>query len=95
MGRNTDIRESVEAELSYDPLVDAKDITVENLGGDVTLVGTVRSYPQYLEAAEAAWRVAGVTNVHNHLQVALPPGDHQDDATLTTAANDALSLIHI
>ena len=91
MGRNTDIRESVEAELSYDPLVDAKDITVENLGGDVTLVGTVRSYPQYLEAAEAAWRVAGVTNVHNHLQVALPPGDHQDDATLTTAANDALA----
>ena len=91
MGRNTDIRESVEAELSYDPLVDAKDITVENLGGDVTLVGTVRSYPQYLEAAEAAWRVAGVTNVHNHLQVALPPGDHQDDATLTTAANNTLA----
>jgi osmotically-inducible protein OsmY len=86
-----DIREAVEAELSYDPLVDAEDISVENLNGYVMLSGTVRSYPQYLEAAEAAWRVAGVTKVHNHLQVALPPGDHRDDAMLTTAANDALS----
>ena len=91
MGKDTDIREAVEAELGYDPLVDAEDITVGNLGGDVALGGTVRSYPQYLEAAEAAWRVAGVTSVHNHLQVVLPPGDQRDDAMLTTAANDALA----
>ena len=42
-------------------------------------------------AAEAAWRVAGVTNVHNHLEVVLPPGDVRDDSMLTTAANDALA----
>ena len=52
MGKDTDIREAVQAELSDDPLVDAEDITVGNLGGDVALGGTVRSYPQYLEAAE-------------------------------------------
>ena len=91
MGKDTEIREAVEAELGEDPLVDVTDITVKNINGDVALDGTVANYPQYLEAAEAAWRVAGVTNVHNHLQVALPPGDHQDDATLTTAANDALA----
>jgi len=91
MGKNTDIREAVAAELGYDPLVDAKDITVENLNGGVVLGGTVANYPQYLEAAEAAWRVAGVTNVHNHLEVVLPPGDVRDDAMLTTAANDALA----
>ena len=91
MGKNTDIREAVEAELSYGPLVDATDITVNNINGDVALDGTVANYPQYLEAAEAAWRVAGVTNVHNHLEVVLPPGDVRDDAMLTTAANDALS----
>jgi osmotically-inducible protein OsmY len=89
--KNTDIREAVAAELGYDSLVDAKDITVENLNGDVVLGGTVANYPQYLEAAEAAWRVAGVTNVHNHLEVVLPPGDVRDDAMLTTAANDALA----
>jgi osmotically-inducible protein OsmY len=91
MGKNKDIREAVEAELSYDPLVDAKDITVKNINGDVALDGTVANYPQYLEAGEAAWRVAGVTNVHNHLEVVLLPGDVRDDAMLTTAVNDALA----
>ena len=43
-------------------------------------------------AVEAAWRVAGVTNVHNHLEVVLPPGEVRDDAMLTTAANDAANV---
>ncbi len=82
MGKTKDIREAVEAELSFDPLVD----------GQVALNGTVPSYPQYLEAAAAAQRVAGVTDVHNHLEVVLPPGDYRDDAMLTTSANNALTL---
>ena len=49
------------------------------------------STPQYLEAAQAAWRVAGVTEVHSHLEVVLPPGSVRDDAMLTTAANNALA----
>src|SRR5215467_10431575 len=92
MGKNKDIREAVEAELDFDPLVDAADITVRNLNGDVALNGTVPSYPQYLEAGAAAQRIDGVKNVHNHLEVMLPPGDHRDDAMLTTAANNALTL---
>jgi osmotically-inducible protein OsmY len=32
-----------------------------------------------------------VTNVHNHLEVVLPPGDYRDDAQLTTTANHALA----
>jgi osmotically-inducible protein OsmY len=92
MGKNKDIREAVEAELGFDPLVDATDITVMNMNGDVALNGTVPSYPQYLEAAAAGQRVDGVKNVHNHLEVMLPPGDYRDDAMLTTAANNALTL---
>ncbi len=92
MSKTKDIREAVEAELTFDPLVDATDITVRNINGDIALNGTVPSYPQYLEAAAAAQRVAGVRNVHNHLQVVLPDGDYRDDATLTTAANNALTL---
>jgi len=92
MGTTKDIREAVEAELAFDPLVDAADITVRNMDGEVALNGTVPSYPQYLEAAAAARRVAGVTNVHNHLAVALPDADYRDDAWLTTAANNALLL---
>src|SRR6266498_5299136 len=92
MTKTQDIRDAVELELSYDPLVDISDITVKNINGEVALNGTVPSFPQYLEAAAAARRVSGVKNVHNHLEVVLPPGDYRDDATLTTAANNALAL---
>ena len=92
MSLTKDIRDAVERELSYDPLVDDADISVKNINGDVALNGTVPSYPQYLEAAAAARRVAGVWNVQDHLEVVLPAGDYRDDATLTTTANDALIL---
>jgi osmotically-inducible protein OsmY len=92
MGTTKDIREAVEAELRFDPLVDDADIVVRNISGDVALNGTVPSYPQYREAEAAAQRVAGVKNVHNHLEVVLPDADYRDDAMLTTAANNALTL---
>ena len=92
MGKTKNIREAVEAELNFDPRVDDAGISVRNMDGEVALNGTVPSYPQYLEAAAAAQRVAGVTDVHNHLAVVLPDGDYRDDAILTTAANNALTL---
>jgi osmotically-inducible protein OsmY len=73
MGNAKDIREAVAEELSRDPLLDAAGITVRNIDGNVALSGTVPSYPLYREAAEAARSVAGVTSVHNHLEVVLPP----------------------
>ena len=90
MSSTKDIREAVEAELIFDPLVDETDITVKNINGDVALNGTVPSYPQYLEAAAAAQRVGGVKHVHNHLAVELPDDDYRDDVQLATAANNAL-----
>jgi len=92
MSQTKDIRDAVERELSYDPLVNDSDISVKNINGDVALNGTVPSYPQYLGAAAAARRVAGVNKLQNHLEVVLATGDYRDDATLTTTANDALSL---
>jgi osmotically-inducible protein OsmY len=92
MGTVKDIRDAVQAELSFDPLVDATDISVRNMNGEVGLNGTVPSYPQYLEAATAAQRVSGVKNVHNHLAVVLPDDDYRDDAWLTTTASNALTL---
>jgi len=89
--QDKDVRHAVEDELGFDPLVDASDLIVTTLNGDVALNGTVPSYPQYMEAAVAARRVSGVKNVHNHLEVVLPPGDYRDDPKLTTAANDALA----
>jgi osmotically-inducible protein OsmY len=91
MGKARDIRKAVEEALGRDRIVDAVGITVINVKGSVALNGTVPSYPQYLQAAETARNVAGVTGVHNHLQVELPPEAHRDDAMLTTAANNALA----
>ena len=92
MSQTKDIRDAVEGELGYDPLVDDSNISVKNINGDVALNGTVPSYPQYLEAAAAARRVAGVKKLQNHLEVVLPTEDYRDDATLTTVANNALTL---
>jgi osmotically-inducible protein OsmY len=91
MGKNKDVRAAVEAELGFDPLVSSAHITVVNVGGNVNLTGTVPSYPQYLEAAAATRRVAGVTTVDNNLEVVLPESDYRDDVKLGTAANNALA----
>lgn len=91
MGKTRDVRAAVEAELAVDPRVDATNIIVRNVQGEVALNGTVPSYPQFLAAAAAARRVAGVSGVHNHLEVVLPAGNYRDDAMLTTAANNALT----
>ena len=92
MSQPNDISAAVTDDLTFDPDVDAAHITVENQDGDVVLAGTVPSYPQYLQATAVARRVAGVTDVHNRLEVALPPGDRRDDSRLTVMANDALTL---
>jgi len=91
MGKDKDIREAVETEFSHDPLLDAAGITVRTFNGSVALIGTVASYLHYREAAETARCVPGVTRVHNHLEVVLPPQDRRDDAMLTAAANRAIA----
>jgi len=91
VSKTTDVRAAVDKELKFDSMIDSGDITVRNISGDVTLAGTVPSYPQYVEAAAAARRVAGVTGVHNLLEVALPESNYRDDVKLATAANNALA----
>lgn len=59
-----DIQAAVRQELAADRLLDAADIDVEVVDGEVSLNGTVPSQDQHTEAATAAQRVAGVTVVH-------------------------------
>ena len=91
MSKTKDVRAAVEKEFGFDPGISSADIAVSNINGDVTLTGTVPSYPQYVAAAAATRRVAGVTGVHNLLEVALPEKDYRDNEKLTTAANNALA----
>ena len=91
MTKTKDVRMAVEKELGFDPRVDSSDIKVMTIGGNVNLTGTVPSFPQYLQASAATWRVAEVTTVDNNLEVVLPESDYRDDVKLTTAANNALA----
>ena len=45
MGKTKDVRAAVEAELGFDPRIDAKKITVRNINGEVALNGTVPQLP--------------------------------------------------
>jgi osmotically-inducible protein OsmY len=92
MGDIDDVGDAIADELTFDPDVDARDITVRAVNGEVVLAGTVPSYPQYLAAVSTARRLAAGHGVRNDLEVRLPPGDIRDDAALTAEANDALTL---
>jgi hypothetical protein len=64
-----DIREAVEAELKYDPLIDPADISVMNInGGRGAQTAPCRATRNTWRAAAAAQRVTGVKNVQQ------PPG---------------------
>ncbi|MGC2783294.1 MAG: BON domain-containing protein, partial [Roseiarcus sp.] len=63
MKSDSDIKRDVEAELKWDPDIDATDIAVAVKGGVVTLTGFVKSYTHKWQAESDAKRVAGVMGV--------------------------------
>ena len=74
------IREDVCDALCEHGYVDASEIEVTVLNGEVTLTGAVRERPQKRMAEDAAEDVAGVREVHNQLRVS-PGGSGQDRDT--------------
>lgn len=88
MRSDSDIERDVEAELRWDPDINATDIGVAVKGGVVTLTGFVRSYLQKWDAELAAKRVAGVAGVANDLDIRLP--DERSDPDI---ARDAVAAI--
>ena len=66
----SEVKQRIEEALKRSAEIDAQKITVETLGGEVTLRGTVRSWAERREAERAAWRAPGVTHVKNQIAVA-------------------------
>jgi osmotically-inducible protein OsmY len=85
-----DIRQQVEAELNFEPSVDASAIGVAVKDGIVTLTGRVNSYWEKVAAEEAAARVSGVKAVANELEVRLPAFDERTDEDIARAAVNRL-----
>ena len=55
--------------MTQHPDVDASEVDVQVLGGQVTLTGTVSSRHEKRAAEDCAWNVSGVRDVDNHLKV--------------------------
>jgi hypothetical protein len=83
MSQTRDIRDAVEPELSYDPLVDDSDISVKNINGGVAPSGDYRDDPALTTMANSALT----------LNVARPEGVEATvkNGTERTAAEQALA----
>jgi len=85
------IKEDVEAELQWEPSIDAAVIGVAVKDGVVTLSGRVPSYDQKMAAARAAARVRGVKAVANELEVGVPAAEERTDEDIARAVANALT----
>jgi len=85
-----EIRKNVEAELSFDPSINASEIGVAVKDGIVTLTGRVDSYWEKIAAEEAAARVNGVKAVANELEIRLPFSSERTDEDIARAAVNRL-----
>ena len=69
MGKTKDVRAAIEAELGFDPRIDAKNITVEIQGSKAILKGTVRAWAEREEAERAVWSAPGIASVENRITI--------------------------
>jgi osmotically-inducible protein OsmY len=90
MKSDEEIKRDVEAELKWDPDLDATDIAASVKGGVVTLTGFVRSYTQKWQAEADAKRVSGVVGIANDIEVRLPAGAERPDPEIARDAVTAL-----
>jgi osmotically-inducible protein OsmY len=85
------IKEDVEAELQWEPSLNAASIGVAVKDGIVTLTGRVTTYTEKMAAARAAARVTGVKAVANELEVGLLPADRRSDEDIARSVANALA----
>ena len=66
-----DIKRRIEQALRRAAEIDASRITVETIGSEVILRGTVRSWAERQEAERAAWSAPGVRRVDNRITISV------------------------
>jgi hyperosmotically inducible periplasmic protein len=66
---DTTITTRVKAAFAEDPVVKAREVSVETLKSEVQLGGFVRTRDEATRAAQIAQNVRGVRAVHNNIQV--------------------------
>ena len=90
MKTDLQLKMDVEAELEWEPSVNAAQVGVVVRDGVVTLSGHLDTYAQKHAAERAAQRVQGVKAVAVELDVKLAPGHVRSDADIARAVESAL-----
>ncbi|MGM9488275.1 BON domain-containing protein [Ideonella sp. YS5] len=90
MKTDADLKREVEAELAWDPAVNANAIGVAVKDGVVTLSGHIDTYPEKWAAERALRRVRGVKALALELDVRLSPDHQRSDTDIALAAESAL-----
>lgn len=91
MSTDATLKESVLAELAWEPSVTAAHIGVTVHDGVVTLSGHVQRFAEKQAAQSATLRVKGVKAVAEEIEVKLPFDIKRDDADIAAAAISRLS----
>lgn len=90
MKTDTQIKKDVEAELEWDPAVNAAAVGVTVKAGIVTLAGRVPSLSEKVAAERAAQRIAGVQGVALEIEIVLPGTSVRTDTEIACTAAQAL-----
>jgi osmotically-inducible protein OsmY len=85
-----EIKQAVEAELEWDPSIDAAEVAVAANDGIITLSGRIGNYWEKIAAEKAAERVEGVKAVVNEIEVRLSKASERTDEDIAKAAVHAL-----
>lgn len=90
MKSDTQLRDEVQAELDWEPSIDAGQVGVTARSGIVTLTGHLNSYAQKAIIEDVVWRVGGVKAIALELDVALTPAQTRSDGDIALAVENAL-----
>jgi osmotically-inducible protein OsmY len=90
MKTDADIKQDVQAELAWDPIINPNRIGVAVSNGVVTLSGHLDTYAQKWAIENAVQRVGGVKAVALELDVKLAPDHVRSDTDIAMAAENAL-----
>ena len=90
MKTDAQLKKDVQAELDWDPAVDATQIGVAVKDGVTTLTGHIATFAEKYAAERALRRVAGVKAIALELDVRLAPDHRRSDTDIALAAENAL-----
>lgn len=91
MKSDAQLKKDVEAELEWDPSINATEIGVAVKDGVVTLSGHLDTFVEKYEVERAVQRVAGVRAVAVEMEVKLTSGSKRSDAEIAHAVETAFA----